>query len=58
MIRWRSYKKDVDSTLLRENLKLTDEERIRKAEAIHASIALARSTAWRVPFSAAAREDV
>ena len=33
------YKKDVDRTLLRENLKLTVEERIRKAESFHASIA-------------------
>ena len=37
-----AYKKDVDRTLLRENLKLTVEERIRKAEKIHASVA-----AWR-----------
>jgi hypothetical protein len=29
------YKKDVDRTLLRENLKLTVEERFRKAERIH-----------------------
>jgi hypothetical protein len=33
-----AYKKDVDRTLLRENLKLTVEERIRKAERFHASI--------------------
>jgi hypothetical protein len=37
-----AYKKDVDRTLLRENLKLSVEERIRKAEQIHASVA-----AWR-----------
>jgi hypothetical protein len=34
-----SYKKDVDRTLLRENLKLTVEQRIRKALSFHKSIA-------------------
>jgi hypothetical protein len=33
-----AYKKDVDRTLLRENLKLTVEERIRKAESFHRAI--------------------
>ena len=33
------YKKDVDRTLLRENLKLSVEERLRKAEMLHASVA-------------------
>jgi hypothetical protein len=33
-----AYKKDVDRTLLRENLKLTVEERIRKAQSFHQSI--------------------
>lgn len=33
-----AYKKDVDRTLLRENLKLTVEERIRKAHQVHASV--------------------
>jgi hypothetical protein len=37
-----AYKKDVDVTLLRENLKLTVEERIRKAISFHESI-----EAWR-----------
>jgi hypothetical protein len=37
-----AYKKDVDRTLLRQNLKLSVEERIRKAQALHASVA-----AWR-----------
>jgi hypothetical protein len=32
-----AYKKDVDRTLLRENLKLTVEERLRKAESFHKS---------------------
>jgi hypothetical protein len=33
-----AYKKDVDRTLLRENLKLAVEERIRKAERFHKSV--------------------
>jgi hypothetical protein len=37
-----AYKKDVDRTLLRENLKLSVEERLRKAERAHAAVA-----AWR-----------
>jgi hypothetical protein len=37
-----AYKKDVDRTLLRENLKLTVDERVRKAQRVHASIAQAR----------------
>jgi hypothetical protein len=36
------YKKDVDRTLLRENLKLTVEERLLKAHSFHKSI-----DAWR-----------
>jgi hypothetical protein len=40
-----AYKKDVDRTLLRENLKLTYEERIEKAECVHNSVALARGAA-------------
>ena len=36
------YKKDVDRTLLRENLKLTVEQRILKAQSAHKSI-----DAWR-----------
>jgi hypothetical protein len=43
-----AYKKDVDRTLLRENLKLSVEERIRKAEAIHASIGVWRGTGKRL----------
>jgi hypothetical protein len=37
-----AFKKDVDRTLLRENLKLSVEERLRKADRVHASVA-----AWR-----------
>ena len=37
-----AFKKDVDRTLLRENLKLTVEQRILKAQSFHASI-----DAWR-----------
>jgi hypothetical protein len=33
-----AFKKDVDRTLLRENLKLTVEQRIRKAQSFHKSI--------------------
>jgi hypothetical protein len=40
-----TYKKDVDRTLLRENLKLTFEQRVLKAERIHRSIALVRGAA-------------
>lgn len=41
------FKKDVDRTLLRENLKLTVEERIRKAESMHRSIENWRGAARR-----------
>ena len=34
-----AYKKDVDRTLLRENLKLTVEQRILKAISFHKSVA-------------------
>src|SRR5688500_5261055 len=37
-----AYKKDVDRTLLRENLKLTVEQRLLKAQAMHESV-----TRWR-----------
>ena len=33
-----AYKKNVDRTLLRENLKLTVEERIRKAQSAHKAV--------------------
>jgi len=33
-----AYKKDVDRTLLRENLKLTVEQRLLKADRFHASV--------------------
>ncbi len=33
-----AFKKDIDRTLLRENLKLTVEQRIRKAQSFHESI--------------------
>ncbi len=38
------YKKEVDRTLLRENLKLTVEERVRKAEQFHNAIEELRKT--------------
>ena len=40
-----AFKKDVDRTLLRENLKLTPEERVRKAESIHRSVERVRGAA-------------
>jgi hypothetical protein len=46
-----AYKKDIDRTLLRENLKLSFEERVRKAERVHQSIARARGAARRAPLS-------
>jgi hypothetical protein len=42
-----AYKKDVDRTLLRENLKLTVEQRIRKAQSFHLSIEQLRGAALR-----------
>lgn len=47
-----AYKKDVDRTLLRENLKLTVEERLRKAEAFHASLEVWREAGKTVPHDA------
>jgi hypothetical protein len=41
------FKKDVDRTLLRENLKLSVDERVRKAESFHESIELCRGAARR-----------
>lgn len=40
-----AYKKDVDRTLLRENLKLTPEERFRKFEQFMRSVQELRGTA-------------
>jgi hypothetical protein len=42
-----AYKKDVDRTLLRENLKLTVEQRLRKAQSFHSAIEHLRGAAWR-----------
>jgi hypothetical protein len=42
-----AFKKDIDRTLLRENLKLTFEERIRKAQSFHKSIEKFRGAAAR-----------
>ena len=49
-----AYKKDVDRTLLRENLKLTEEQRIRKAQSFHESVEGWREAGRR---SRAARKD-
>jgi hypothetical protein len=51
-----AYKKDVDRTLLRENLKLTVEQRIRKAIHVHNSIVAWRD-AGRQVRDTAVRED-
>jgi hypothetical protein len=51
-----AYKKDVDRTLLRENLKLTVDERVRKAQSVHQSIARARGAAWQEQPARAGRE--
>jgi hypothetical protein len=40
-----AYQKDVDRTLLRENLKLSPEQRVRKAESIHRSVERVRDAA-------------
>jgi hypothetical protein len=44
-----AYKKDVDRTLLRENLKLTVEQRLLKAESFHASADEWRKAGRRAP---------
>ena len=44
-----AYKQDVDRTLLRENLKLTPEERVRKAESVLRSVARVRGSARQAP---------
>jgi hypothetical protein len=49
------YKQGVDRTLLRENLKLTVEERIRKAQSFHRSIENLRGAASRRPSASAER---
>ena len=41
------YKKDIDRRLLRENLKLTPEQRLAKLQALVATMAAARGAATR-----------
>ena len=43
-----AYKKDVDRTLLQENLKLTVEQRIRKAVSFHEAVAELRAAGERM----------
>jgi hypothetical protein len=50
-----AYMKDVDRTLLRENLKLSVEERLLKAERVHESVAGWRGAARR-PAGAGPKE--
>ena len=52
-----AYKKHVDRTLLRENLKLTVEERVRKAETIHRSAARVRGIARPRPTEDDGKEE-
>jgi hypothetical protein len=42
-----AYKKDVDRTLLRENLKLTVDERFRRFESFMKSVHELRGIAWK-----------
>jgi hypothetical protein len=51
------YKKDVDCTLLRENLKLTPIERVKKAESMHRSIERLRGAACRPQDRGHRREE-
>ena len=44
-----AYKKDVDRTLIRENLKLTPVQRLRKLESYAASAVRLRGAAGRQP---------
>jgi len=46
-----AYKKDVDRTLLRENLKLTVTQRILKAQSFHRSVEAIRGIAWKQPVA-------
>jgi hypothetical protein len=49
-----AYKKDVDRTLLRENLKLTVEQRIRKAISFHEAVEELREAGRRLRLAQAA----
>jgi hypothetical protein len=44
-----AYKKDVDRTLLRENLKLTVDERFRRFESFMKLVHQLRGIAWTTP---------
>jgi hypothetical protein len=51
------YKKDVDRSLLRENLKLTVEQRIRKAIRLHESVDSWRGTGAQALGDSAAKDS-
>ena len=51
-----AYKQDVDRSLLRENLKLTVEERLRKAIRLHASVDGWREAGSRARTDSAAKD--
>lgn len=44
-----AYKKDIDRTLIRENLKLTPEQRLEKLQAFMTALAELRSAPHRKP---------
>jgi hypothetical protein len=44
-----AYKKDIDRTLIRENLKLTPDERVRKLQSFMELVAALRSARRRKP---------
>jgi hypothetical protein len=51
-----AYKKDVDRTLLRENLKLTVEQRLRKAQSFHEAVEGWREAGRRSRLNTAKRD--
>jgi len=51
-----AYKKDVDRTLLRENLKLGVEERIRKAQQFHEALDVLREAGRQYRLRAAQKD--
>jgi hypothetical protein len=52
-----AYKKDVDRTLLRENLTLTFEQRVEKAQRVHESIELVRGIARQARLGPARSDE-
>lgn len=44
-----AYKRDVDRTLIRENLRLSPDERLRRFLSIHRFVLQLHGAAWRKP---------